>query len=78
MDYTVRLLEITLLQVCNEEEQMGQKEVQKGQLEENRAPGNLILEPRLVRRGKRRSLMLNGLKGSVALQTSSHPANPAT
>lgn len=39
---------MTPIQVCNENEQMGQKEMQNVQFEEKRTSGNLILEPKLL------------------------------
>lgn len=38
----------TVLQICNEEEQVGQTEIENVLSEEKIAPGNLMFEPKLV------------------------------
>lgn len=52
------------IQVCNENEQMGQKEMQNVQFEGKRTSGNLILEQMPI-------------KGGGDLGVRAHPADPA-
>lgn len=69
---------ITLIQIYNEGKQASKqarqkkKKIQNRQFEEKRAPGNLMLEPRLVLKEIRDGLMGNGMKWGP--QGRPHPA----
>lgn len=63
IDSVVLLLVITLIQVYNEEDQVGQKENKNGQLMRKRTPGNLTFYLMLVQKGTwrlRRDLICTG------------------